>query len=136
MYTSKQTISIADSVSTSRIDMLIAIYDVAITAAEELETDLAAGRDGAAAKIQLLKALNLIESGLDLSLGELPTRVRDICVFISQRLLTADAEESATFIRTLRNLRDGFAEIRPEAVKLEKEGEIPTLTIRSIDAVA
>lgn len=135
MYPQTQTDSIGDSVSRSRVDMLIAIYDSAILAAEELEADLQSGSDGAVAKLQLVKSLNLIESGLDLSLGELPQRIQQICQFIEFRLVHPDADEIAACCRILRNLRDGFVGVRSDAVRMEALGEIPSVSTKSVDTL-
>lgn len=127
---------IGDSLAKSRIDMLIAIYDAAITATENLAADLSDGGNGAVAKIQLLKAINLIESGLDLSQGELPRMLQQICHYIEHTLHHGNEAEVSVVYNILTQLRDAYVQIQPEARKLEEEGVIPPLPTKSIDAVA
>ncbi len=137
MYQQQQPSSfIGDSLAQSRIDMLIAIYDAAIAATEDLAADLSDGGNGSVAKLQLLKAVNLIESGLDLSQGELPRMIQQICHYIEHTLQHGDESEVTVVYDILKRLRDAYVQIQPEARKLEEDGVIPPLPTKSIDAVA
>ena len=138
MYESNDTKPVAEQIATSRVDMLIAIYDATIAATQNAVDLLRSDRvhEAALAKSQALVLVGLIESGLDLSQGEIPKQIKELCGFIEQALLNSDPEEIAAATRVLSNLRDGFAGIKEEAVALEELGEIPPVSRTSVDTVA
>ena len=137
MYELNDAKSIAEQIASSRVDMLIAIYDATIEATTKAVEMLRSQRDheAALAKSQALALVGLIESGLDLSKGEIPKQIKELCGFIEHSLLQSNPEQIAAAARVLSNLRAGFAGIKAEAAALEQNGEIPRLSTISVDTV-
>ena len=129
----------SSSLPRTRVDMLIRLYDDAVSAAKKLQENLLTEEDSFQSKIQLLKAINLIESGLDVEKNEqLPRLIKDICYFIELKLGNPTFEDAAAITRILSNLRDGYAEVRSDAISLEDAGQIPRMNCESssVDTVA
>lgn len=127
-----------DHITSSRVDMLIAIYDAAIDSLDEVLDALERGgtHETGVARSHALVLVGLIENGLDLSQGEIPNRIKELCGFVEQAILSGNAEQIATSRKVLQNLRDGFNGIKDEATKLEDAGKIPQLSSAcSIDTV-
>ena len=127
-----------DAIASSRVDMLIAVYKAAIDSIDEVIANLSAGQphQTALARSQAIVLVGLIESGLDLSQGEIPNRIMELCGFVENSILQGKEAEIKVARKVLCNLRDGFIEIRDEATKLEDAGEIPALSsASSIDTV-
>ena len=137
MYERNQTRPIAERIAASRVDMLIAIYEAAIEATENAARMLLAGQDYEAAmrRSQALALVGLIESGLDMTQGEIPKRIKELCGFIEQSLLSSKPDQIAAAARILRNLHDGFVGIKAEARTLEDMGTIPQLAINAVDTL-
>lgn len=137
MYETKSQVSVSERIVASRVDMLIAVYDAAIEATQSAEELLRENNEGEAsvATARALGFVGLIESGLDLDQGEIPKRIKDLCGFIEQSLLSRKPDSVAAAARVLRNLRDGFQGIRSQARTLEHGGSIPRICAESIDTV-
>ena len=137
MYQKNQAKSVSEQIVSSRVDMLIAMYDAAIEATARAERSLRDNNDheAALARSQALGFVGLIESGLDLQQGDIPKRIRELCGFVEQSLLSSNTDEIAASTRVLRNLRDGFIGIRAEARALENSGAIPRLSAKSVDTL-
>lgn len=137
MYEQYDVKPIAEQIASSRVDMLIAIYDATIEATDKAANMLRANKahEAALAKSQALVLVHLIESGLDLSQGEIPKQIKELCAFIEHSLLHSNPEAIAASTRVLINLRDGFAGIKREAIAMETNGEIPRLATVSVDTV-
>ena len=137
MYESMETAPIAERITSSRVEMLIAIYDAAIHATDRVEQLLEKGEEDQAilAKSQAAVLVGLIESGLDLSQGEIPEKIRDLCGFVQASLIASKPEEIQAAGRVLRNLRAGFVVIKSEATARESRGEIPRVPTSSVDTL-
>ena len=110
-----------------RIDMLLALYDAAI---RNVDAAIAAASRGDAdlTRKHRHKALRIVlelYAGLDLSYGEVPQRVAQLCEFMQHVLLTSESPQLASVRTVLRSLQEGFREIRAEAIALERAGKIP-----------
>ena len=119
--------------------MLLAIYDGALEAFDEviLAIDEDRSHQAGLARSRALVMISLIENGLDLSKGEIPQRVAELCGFVRDALLEFDADKIRTARSVLQNLRDGFAGIREEANQLEADGTIPHLAhAKALDTIA
>jgi flagellin-specific chaperone FliS len=122
-YAKQQTVAM------TRIDMLLALYDGAI---ERLEQALVAlqKNDSASAEPLLIRAQLIVgglASGLDLSQGDLPINVLRILEFAAAGICTRKAERIEGALKVLRTLREGFEEIRPGALALERNGTVPAV---------
>lgn len=137
MYESMESAPIAERITSSRIEMLIAIYDAAIDAIDRVEELLENGEEDKAvlATSQAAILIGLIESGLDLSQGEIPEKIRDLCEFVQASLIASTPAEIQAAGRVLRNLRAGFVGIKSEATALESRGEIPRVPTSSVDTL-
>lgn len=127
-----------EAITSSRIDMLIAIYSAATDAIDEVILGLTNQQphQTALAKSQAIAFVGLIESGLDVSQGEIPHRIQQLCRFVEASVLRGNLTEIRTANKVLGNLRDGFVEIRDKATQLEDDGIIPQISSAcSIDTV-
>lgn len=128
-----------DPVVASRVDMLLAIYDGALQAIDDVVLAMAESRihEAGLSRSRALVLVGLIENGLDLSQGDIPQRIKDLCGFIERALLDLNIEKMNSARSVLQNLRDGFAGIQDEANQLEAEGKIPHLIqSNAFDAIA
>lgn len=117
------------SYSWTRVDMLILVYDQAVSALSEGARLLEQNRKAElpAVKLRAMKTLLAIAEGLNLQKGELPIQVLRLVVFALDqiRIESADAWRSAESV--ISTLRAGFLEIQEEARRDEYEGRIPAL---------
>ena len=110
----------------TRIEMLLELYNSAISALQQAGEALDAGDDLRATR-ELANAQRLvggIASGLNRDAGELPQNIERLCLFVVEQIARRDPQAA---LRVLTPLRDGFATIRERAVALEREGEIPEI---------
>jgi flagellar protein FliS len=125
--------------SLTRIDLILALHDGAI---ERLEQTLAALKQSAAAEVQLLlKKAELgvlgLANGLDLNGGELQDNLLRLYEFVTHCIKEGSPEKLESALEVLQTLRSGYQEIRPEAIRLEREGAIPSLdSVRLVQTTA
>ena len=140
MYGRNGVKNTSDSITASRVDMLIAIYDAAIGAIDKVLKELSGDGENRAvlARSQALVFVGLIESGLDLSQSEvIANRIQQLCQFAEQALLDSNHDNITAARSALNNIRDAFVEIKDEATELESVGAIPPLSLENcIDTVA
>ena len=79
--------------------------------------------------------VGLIESGLDTDQGDIPKKIKDLCGFVERSLLSSDVQQIEAAVRVLRNLHEGFAGIKDEAIALEGAGAIPQVPTNSVDTI-
>jgi flagellar protein FliS len=117
------------SYSWTRVDMLILVYDQAVSALSEgarlLEQNR--GAELPAVKLRAMKTLLAIAEGLNLQKGELPIQVLRLVVFALDQVRIESAEAWRSAENVISTLRAGFLEIQDEARKDEYEGRIPAL---------
>jgi flagellin-specific chaperone FliS len=127
------------SVDMTRIDMLLSLYDGAI---EQLEQAVGALRkqEPNAAQPFLVRAQLIIgglASGLNLGDGELPINMLRLFEFAADSIRIGNAERIEGSLNVLRTLREGFEEIRPQAIALERAGTIPPVdAVKLVSATA
>ncbi len=121
----------------SRIEMLTDLY-VAALDATKLALDAVSDNQPSEAthRLRAMALVNTIESGLDLTQGELPLRIQQLCHYVQQSLLSGKAEQLASAIHVLQQLSDGFDGVRQEAQQLEELGQLPPLPLSSYDELA
>ena len=122
----------------SRIEMLLAIYDECIDAVSSCLSRIREERLSEATlfSTRAIALVGLIRNGLDFSYGETPKRIGEVCHFIELCLLRLEPEDLEAVVRILTTFREAFAGIKEEATQLELQGEIPSLDISSFDTVA
>ena len=113
----------------TRIDMLLLIYDQAVTTLNEGARLLECNRDAELSPISLkaMKTLLIIADGLNLNHGELPAQVMRLVVFSLDQIKTQSPEAWRSAADVMTKLREGFQEIQVQARKDEYEGRIPAL---------
>lgn len=122
-----------------RVDLLVRLYAEAVKTIRQLS---AAVRDknGEAAASHRPRAQRLvleILSGLDDRYGELPARIRLLCIFALDGIRSEDADRIEEAAKSLETLQSAFAEVREEAVFLELDQQIPSFDqTREMDIVA
>jgi flagellin-specific chaperone FliS len=117
------------TLSWTRVDMLLTIYDHVVSALTEGAVLLEQGKGAQLIPIRIRaqKALLAVADGLDLEQGELPTQVLRLVVFALDQVRTDDAVNWRSAARVMNTLRDGFAEIQDQARVAEYDGRIPAL---------
>ena len=120
------------SLAWTRIEMLLLIYDQAVTTLNEgarlLENNRAS--DLTPVSLKAMRTLLMIADGLNLNHGELPTQVLRLVVFSLDQIKTQSPEAWRSASDVMSKLREGFQEIQEQARKDEYEGRI-----RALDAV-
>lgn len=111
----------------TRIEMVISLYDAAIG---KLQQALAAiqNEERGSAALLLLHSSRLvfgIELGLNMDYGDVPHDINRLCQYVQDCIIEASSARIDSAIRVLSNLREAYAQIRPEAIQLERSGRIP-----------
>jgi flagellin-specific chaperone FliS len=111
-----------------RIDTILSLYEAIFERLERAQTAL---RHDTAAARKDLDACTFGISGLSAAFnpesGELALTLMRLYDFAVRSLGQADEAGVEAALNVLRTLYEGFAAIRPEAVRLERSGEIPPL---------
>jgi flagellar protein FliS len=119
------------SLSWTRVDMLLVVYDQAVSNLDAGMRLLEENRtsDLAPVRLKAMRALLAVVDGLDLKQGELPNQVLRLVEFCLEQINseTPDAWRSAAEV--MNKLREGFREIQEQARKDEYEGRIPALDV-------
>ena len=117
------------TLSWTRIDMLLTIYEHVVSALTEGAVLLEEGKPSQLIPIRIRaqKALLAVADGLDLEQGELPTQVLRLVVFALDQVRTDDPTNWRSAARVMNTLREGFAEIQDQARLAEYDGKIPAL---------
>jgi flagellin-specific chaperone FliS len=115
--------------SWTRVDMLVLIYDQAVTTLNEGARLLEQNRtaDLPPVSLKALRILLAIADGLDLRQGELPTQVLRLVVYALDQIRIPSAEAWRSASSVMNTLREGFVEIQDQARRDEYEGRIPAL---------
>ncbi len=110
----------------TRIDMLLALYDRAISSIRSAQQAEAANDDQLLATntVETNKYILALHSGLNVEKDPVAENVARLLNFVMQRFTEKKYDESIHF---LEKLRSTFAQIREEATELEKAGKIPPL---------
>ena len=117
------------SLAWTRIDMLLLIYDQAVTALTEGTRLLENNRASELPPVSLkaMRSLLMIADGLNLNHGELPAQVMRLVVFSLDQIKTQSPEAWRSAGDVMSKLREGFQEIQEQARQDEYEGRIPAL---------
>lgn len=117
------------AISWTRIDMLLAIYDGAIDRIAKARTALESGRHEEVEEHRAAAQKLVIQlvAGIDLQYGETVERIHQLCVHVTTQLSTPTVESFAHCSEILSTLREGFQGIREEAIRMEADGEIPSI---------
>ncbi|MFY9254818.1 MAG: hypothetical protein WAO83_15310 [Fuerstiella sp.] len=120
--------------SWTRIDMLIHIYDHAISSLEAGAAALNAGKNlnEGSFRRDASERVMLIVDGLALEAGELPQNILRLCTFVMDRIYTNDAAAWSHSAQLLATVRSGFEEIRDEANAAEACGQIPAVNFAGV----
>jgi len=129
------------SVTTAtRIDLLLALYDGAI---ERIAVGINSLREGQkSAAFEHIARAQLIVSGLATGVRtdiapDLAVSILRLLEFVAYQLVQNNLDALSSALQVLNNLREGFDKIRPEAVQLERTGQIPPIDSHSgVQAVA
>jgi flagellin-specific chaperone FliS len=111
----------------TRIDMLLALYDKAITRLEEAIAVVEEDGPGAARPLLLKYKLILggLVAGVNPDGGEIATNFLRLLGFVAHCVDEASPEKLRGALRVLLTLREGLLGIHEEAVQLERDGVIP-----------
>ena len=117
------------SLAWTRIDMLLLIYDQAVTTLNEGARLLENNRASELTPVSLkaMRTLLMIADGLNLNHGELPTQVLRLVVFSLDQIKTQSPDAWRSASDVMSKVREGFQEIQEQARKDEYEGRIPAL---------
>jgi flagellar secretion chaperone FliS len=120
----------------TRIDMLIAIYDRAISSIQSLaqEQSLQSSAPFQGKFLEAQKCLLAIHAGINPAENEIGYNIARLIHFVSNELSSHRFGNAASILESIRN---GFDAIREEATRLELEGKIPSLEhSQSLNTVA
>ncbi|MBA4065275.1 MAG: hypothetical protein C0501_16500 [Isosphaera sp.] len=112
----------------TRMDMLLALYDGALSRLDRAEAALAAGESAAAAG--LLSRVQLILSSLASDVRpdvnpEAGANMLRLYEYAVNELRRAKVENVGNVRKVLKTLREGFEAVRTEANELERTGRLP-----------
>ena len=110
----------------SRIDMLLEIYDCAISSFQQAKSSLEAENELEFAQhfIKGQKAILAIHAGLKPDEHDIAFNIARLLHFVLQKIEERDFDSTIT---VLTSMRSGFAAIQNEANQLESKGEIPSM---------
>lgn len=110
----------------TRVDMLIALYERAITTISETNKAMVSGDNEAYAKnfLDAQKTILAIHSGLKPDEHEVAFNVARLLHFCLQCMVNQKFEDA---LKVLTELHSGFQAIEEEANALEAEGKIPPM---------
>ena len=119
----------ASSLSWSRIDMLLVVYDQAVKSLDEGLQLLEQNRASELPPVRLraMRTLLAIVDGLDLKQGELPTQILRLVEFCADQIKSQSPDAWRNAAEVIHKLREGFQEIQDQARNDEYEGRIPAL---------
>jgi flagellar biosynthetic protein FliS len=112
--------------SQTRIDVTLALYEEIMGKTEKALAALRS-RDQVAAQKHLAAAhlgIAALASAFDARAGELAFNLLRLYEFVGRCLMAATTTKVEAALTVLRNLYEGFLEIRSEAVNLERSGAI------------
>ena len=119
----------SQSLSWTRVDMLLLIYDQAVGALNEgarlLEEHQT--QEFVSVSLRAQRALLMIAEGLRLDQGEIPMNVLRLCVFALDQVATRSPAAWRSAARVMMTIREGFQAIQEQARTAEYEGRIPAL---------
>jgi flagellar biosynthetic protein FliS len=127
-------------VASTRIDLLLALYDGAIERIGQARAALQQGdRLQAWSRVawtQLIVAE--IANGIRLDANpEIGANILRLTEYVAHQLTHPDEENLTAAQNVLTTLRDGFAAIRAEAIQLERAGQIPPVdAVQTISSLA
>lgn len=109
--------------------MLLALYDGAMFATQQAERAIRTGDQASLTREQphAQRLITELMAGVDVEQGELASNVHKLLTFCLIQATGQSAEEWASAVSILTQLREAFAQIRDEAVRLEQSGQIPKL---------
>jgi flagellar protein FliS len=113
----------------TRIDLILALYDKMLARLDKAEAALGRGEPSAArtalAEAQLMVA-SLASGNLE-GKDDLSLNLLKLYEFVGHRLNEPTLEHIRDARQILTTLREAFEAIRPEALRLEREGLVPRL---------
>lgn len=113
----------------TRIDMLLALFNGGIERCEQA-LDAMERQDHAAAKQLLIKARLIVmglASGVIADGDPVTTTILQLYEYAQHTLGQGRSEDVRGALGVLRTLREGFQQIRPEAIAQERSGVIPPI---------
>jgi flagellar biosynthetic protein FliS len=115
-------------INTTRIDLLLALYDGAIerltNAVAALKVNDRARATPMIARVQLIVCELAAGVRPDIN-QEMGTNFLRLYEFIVHQLKTPEIANLLAAIKVLNTLREGFEHIRSEAIQLERSGQLP-----------
>jgi flagellar secretion chaperone FliS len=124
----------ASITTATRIDLLLALYDGAI---ERIAVAMNCLRDGQpSAAFEHIARAQLIVSGITTGIRtdiapQLGVSILRLLEFVVYQLAQNNLDGLSAALNVMNNLREGFNTIRPEAIQLERSGQIPPVDANS-----
>lgn len=117
------------SQSPPRIEVLLQLYDGIIRMLESALKMLEGGEISAAAPLLLRTRVIVagLAAGIDPSVGDLPKFLIRLYEFVLHSVSEGGISNVAAALRVLTTLHEGLIAIRPEALRLERDGALPPL---------
>ena len=118
-------------IGTTRIELILSLYDQAIARLEQAETLVAKDPDSLPAKT-LASQVQSIVSGMSAGIvgkDSLSIDMLRLYEFVAHRVSQPSVRNFRDAAKVLRTLREAFESVRGEATLLERAGEIPPLDV-------
>lgn len=113
----------------TRIDTILGLYDQALAKINQAE-DALAGQEQVLARTRMNQAQLAVSGlvcGLEGHADEQSLNFLRLYEFVAHHLSQATPEGAQAAKQVLQTLREAFEAIRPEALRLERDGAIPSL---------
>lgn len=119
----------SSSLSWTRIDMLLVVYDKVIQSLQEGLRALAGNRpeELQLSRMGVQRSVLTIVDGLNLEVGDTPVQILRLCLFVLEQTRTNSAEAWRSSLQVMQTVQQGFEAIQQTAREAEYRGELPAL---------
>jgi flagellar biosynthetic protein FliS len=118
-------------VGTTRIELVLSLYDQAIERLGRAESLLAEDSESLLARTLIAQAQTIVTgmaSGI-VAKDELSVNFARLYEFVGHRLTQPSAKNVRDAVKVLGTLREAFESVREAATRLEREGSIPPMDV-------
>lgn len=119
--------------SWTRVELLLALYDRTILELQRMQEAIVNGRqeDIQQHRVKAHKLVVELVAGVDPDQGEIAVNTHRLYTYVNMRITEGEADGLRSAIRVMESLREGYREIRADAIELESTGAIPSPNMRA-----
>lgn len=117
------------SLSWTRIDMLLVVYDKVSQSLQEGLRALAGNRpeELQLSRMGVQRSVLTIVDGLNLEVGDTPAQILRLCLYVLEQTRTDSPEAWRSSLQVMQTVQQGFEAIQQTAREAEYRGELPAL---------